>query len=188
MRKRLGIRNEKLVLWVARMYPTKDPLVFIRAIPHVLKNCRKVKFLMKGGGPFYSYMVHTAEKLNLLGRYLEIINTYIPERQLAQFYAAADIFVVTSWYEGFGMTCIEAMACGKPVIATNDGAFPEVIGNCGLLFERSNARDLAEKIIALLENEELAYKFGKKASQRVSRCFTWEQAAEKYYQVYSSIS
>jgi len=186
MKKSLGFELEKIVLWVARFghHPYKDPFTFIKAIPLVLRQCPKTRFVMIGREGFLKpYVINLAKKLSVY-RHVKIID-YV--KHLNLFYAASDVFVLTSFNDNFGLVVAEAMACGKPVIVSNRGAPQEFVRDAGLIFEYGSHHDLADKIIMLLENEDLRKKLGVKAHKLIAENFTWEKAAKKYANIYQKI-
>ncbi len=186
-RKSLGFENdEKIVLWVARFghHPYKDPFTFIRAIPLVLKQCPKTRFVMIGKGFLKPYVIKLAKKLSVY-KYMKFLSHV---ENLNHFYAVSDVFVLPSFNDNFGLVVAEAMACGKPVVISNRGAPQEVVGDAGLIFEYDCHEDLADKIIMLLENDELSRKIGRKAYRRIVENFTWDKAAKKYLNIYERIS
>jgi len=185
-RKSLGFElDEKIVLWVARFghHPYKDPFTFIKAIPLVLRQCPKTRFVMIGKGFLKPYLINLAKKLSVY-RHVKIID-YV--KHLNLFYAASDVFVLTTFNDNFGLVVAEAMACGKPVIVSNRGAPQEFVRDAGLIFEYGSHHDLADKIIMLLENEDLRKKLGVKAHKLIAENFTWEKAAKKYANIYQKI-
>lgn len=180
----LGIDdNEKVILWAGELGPHKDPSTLIRAIPLVLREYPNTKFLICGKGPWESYAINLAKKLSL-ERSLRFLGHV---KDLNYFYVSSDVFVSTSGTDTFGFVVAEAMACGKPVIVSNRGAPQEVIGDAGLIFEYDCPWNLADKIITLLENEDLSRKLGAKAYKRIVENFTWEKAARKYLEIYKSV-
>lgn len=186
MRKRLNAKDdEKIVLWVARFghYPYKDPFTFIRAIPLVVEKHADTKFIMVGKGYLKSYAVNLARKLGL--KRLQFIDRV---EKLNLYYAAADLFVLTSYNDNFGLVVAEAMACGKPIIISNKGAPPEIVENTGLMFEYGNHHDLADKINMLIENEDLGRRLGALAHKRIVENFTWKKAARKYSDIYREVA
>jgi len=177
--------DEGIVLWVGRFghFPYKDPFAFIRAIPLVLKRHPNTKFIMIGKGYLKPYALSLARKLGL--NRLQFIERV---RELNLYYAAADLFVSTSYNDNFGLVVAEAMACGKPVIISNKGAPQEIMGNTGLKFEYGNHYDLAEKITMLIEDENLSQRLGSMAHKRIVENFTWEKASRKYLDIYREVA
>jgi glycosyltransferase involved in cell wall biosynthesis len=185
-RKSLGFEpDEKIVLWVARFghHPYKDPFTFIRAIPLVLQQLPKTKFVMIGNGFLKPFVVELAKKLSVY-RHVKIIDFV---KHLNLFYAASDVFVLPTFNDNFGLVVAEAMACGKPVIVSNRGAPQEFVRDAGLLFDYGSHHDLADKIIMLLQDEDLRRKLGAKAHKRIVENFTWEKAARNYLDIYEKV-
>ncbi|RMF95621.1 MAG: glycosyltransferase family 1 protein [Candidatus Schekmanbacteria bacterium] len=104
--------------------------------------------------------------------------------EVEKFYRGADICVVPSlWEEPFGITALEAMACEIPVIASRIGGLQSIVvdGKTGFLFEPGNSSELRQKLISLIENEELRRKMGKEGLTRVRENYSWEALMKKYY-------
>jgi len=99
-----------------------------------------------------------------------------------------DVCVFPSRYEPFGIVLLEAMASGKPVVASKVGGIPFVVedGKTGLLFERGNVEVLAEKIIMLLRDEELRKRMGEAGRERAKE-FTWDKIAKQTVDLYKEI-
>ena len=185
-RKSLGFEpDEKIVLWVARFgnHPYKDPFTFIRAIPLVLQQCPKTKFVMIGNGFLKPFVVDLAKKLSVY-RHVKFIDFV---RHLNLFYAASDVFVLPTFNDNFGLVVAEAMACGKAVIVSNRGAPQEFVRDAGILFEYGSHLELADKIVMLLEDQDLRQKLGAKAHKQIVENFTWEKAARNCLDIYEKV-
>lgn len=104
------------------------------------------------------------------------------------YFKSADIYVHPSRYEPFGVVLLEAMACGKPIVASRVGGIPFVVedGETGLLFKSENVEELAEKVILLLRNKELRMKMGEAGRER-AKLFTWDRSAEMTVEVYKEV-
>ena len=107
------------------------------------------------------------------------------ESNLPLVYNAADLFVFPSLYEGFGLSPLESMACGTPVIASNRSSIPEVVGDAGILVDPLNIDELTEKMVDVLNNEDIK-DLSKKGLER-SENFTWEKCAEQTLKVYNDL-
>ena len=105
------------------------------------------------------------------------------EEDLAVFYNAADVFVFPSYYEGFGLPPLEAMACGTPTIVANRTSLPEIVEDKELQFNPDNPREIAEKILKLLSDEKLCRESSRKALEQAQK-FSWKQTVEETFQVY----
>ena len=107
----------------------------------------------------------------------------LPDPELVALYNLADAFVLPSFYEGFGLPAIEAMACGTPVIASNRSSLPEVVGSAGLSFDPNQVDALVELLYNVLMDEELRKKLSNMGLEQVGR-FSWKKTAEKTLKVY----
>jgi glycosyltransferase involved in cell wall biosynthesis len=186
-RKSLGFEpDEKIVLWVGRLghHTYKDPFTFIRAIPLVLQQCLKTKFVIIGNGFLKPFVVDLAKKLSVY-RHVKFIDFV---KHLNLFYAASDVFVLPTFNDNFGLVVAEAMACGKAVIVSNRGAPQEFVRDAGILFEYGSHLELADKIVMLLEDQDLRQELGAKAHKRIVENFTWDKAARKYLDIYKKVS
>lgn len=104
--------------------------------------------------------------------------------EIRQLYSESCIAVVPSDYEGFGLPAGEAMACGIPVVSTDGGALPEVVGEAGLTVPTRNPEALAEAIRTLLLNPELRASLGQKGLQRILNQFSWDNTASQTIAIY----
>lgn len=132
-----------------------------------------------------SYSLRMLEKFGVDG--LVSFTGRLTKEELARQYSRAEIAVVPSLYEGFGLPASEAMACGVPVIASSGGALPEVVGNAGILVPPGEPGPLAEAIKRLLKDKQLQQKLGEAGRRRVQQEFSWEQAANKTVKVYQEL-
>jgi phosphoheptose isomerase len=105
---------------------------------------------------------------------------------LKYYYSAADVFVSTPWYEPFGITPLEAMACGTPVIGSNVGGIKYTVadGKTGFLVPPNDPDTLAARLAELFQNPALLKRFSRQAIQRVQKFFTWEKVAQMLVEVY----
>ena len=107
----------------------------------------------------------------------------VPEERLAALYRGAAAFVQPSSYEGFGLTALEAMAYGAPVVAADAGSLPEVVGDAGLLVPARDVSALRDALDKVLGHPELATEMRAAGQDRASR-FTWDQSAEEHLAAY----
>ncbi len=135
-----------------------------------------------------------SEQARLVREYgLEDVVTFtgrIEREELARRYSSAEIAVVPSLHEGFGLPAAEAMSCQLPIIATRAGALPEVVGEdgkTGILVPSADSEALAAAIKLLLGDEPLRKSMGGAGRKRVEKNFSWEQAAKKTLQVYEEL-
>ena len=152
-RQYLGLGNDKIILFVGRIDPLKGIDKLIQAIPY-LRNIQGLKLMVIGGG---EQNQHEIEQLQKLARSLNIQDSVvflglIKHEQLPYFYSAADVCVVPSYYESFGLVALESLACGTPVVATDVGNLKSVIrqGETGYVVTDNAPNHLADKIALLL--------------------------------------
>ena len=97
---------------------------------------------------------------------------HVPDEHLPGLYVGAKAFVLPSWHEGFGLTCLEAMACGTPVVAARAGALPETCGDAARYADPFDQHDIAEQVEAALDDQAL-----RQAGPHHARQFTWDRTA-----------
>jgi glycosyltransferase involved in cell wall biosynthesis len=184
-RKRLDIKeNEKIVLTVGRLEKIKGFQYLIRALPSIIKEVGSTRLVI--AGPDFNYggkLKKLTEETNVQDH----VTFYGPINGKEKFeaFSAADVVAVPSLYEGFGMLLLEAMAAGKPLVATNTGAAPEIIqdGKNGILASPGDAEDLAGKIIKLLSDDQLMHLVGQE-SRKTVEAFDWEKVSEQIHKLY----
>lgn len=178
--------SKNIILCVSTLQPRKNIDVAIRAfsqlkrqkkIPHQLVIVGRMGWLWKD-------TMRLVSELNLQGEVLFI--GAVEDKELPLFYNLAEVFLNPSSYEGFGLTCLEAMACGTPVIATNVSSFPEVVGDAGILVSPRSVEELAQAVFDVLYNNSLRDELIKKGLERVKK-FSWAQTAEKTLDVYKEV-
>ncbi len=162
---------EKFILFVGSMQPRKNLEMLLDAWSEIKIECAETWLLIAGhGGSVYSKAeIPANERVHFLG--------YVAENDLPGLYAKAAVFVLPSFDEGFGLPALEAMACGTPVIVSDGGALPEVIGNAGLMFQLSNSNSLSSAIRECLENRALSSSLVAKGLERAKE-FSWQNSAE----------
>lgn len=184
VRRDLGVsENEVLFLSVGILYPRKDISTLIDAIPTITEKHENCKFLIIGRGPEEELMKEKIKENNLSDRVYSI--DYVED--ITKYFAAADIFILPSFGEEFGIVYVEAMQSGLPVIAADIDVAREVVGDAGVFFEPRDTDDLANKTIDLLDNEEKMNRLVENGMNR-AQLFSWEKAAKEYAELYEQIA
>ncbi len=111
----------------------------------------------------------------------------ISTEQMVKYYAEAAIAVVPSVYEGFGLPAGEAMACGVPVVSTDGGALPEVVGDCGVIIPVKNVDAMVEAIDQLLQDPDRRVQLGEAGRARIEEKFCWQVCAREMTEYYREI-
>ncbi len=157
LRDQYGLAGKRVLLYVGRMARNKRVHVLVEALPLIHRHYPETVLLLVGdtGHVYAGYVNEVKAKAAELGITDSVIFTGFQNRPITDFYQLADIFVTASIHEGFCIPVIEAMALGKPVIAAATTALPETVGDAGLLFNPDDAEDLAQKVIQVLQSNEL---------------------------------
>lgn len=117
----------------------------------------------------------------------QIVCQPVEEEDLPAMYSATSCFAFTSLYEGFGLTPLEAMACGAPVVCSDRTSLPEVVGRAGILVDPEDADALGAAMLRVLSSPEERADLGKRGVAR-SRLFTWEQVAAETSTLYAEVT
>ncbi|WP_292931937.1 glycosyltransferase family 1 protein [Noviherbaspirillum sp.] len=197
-RQNLGLdRDEFIVLQLGRMVPRKGVDNVIRAVAILHHQYQvPVRLLIVGGNGEKPDPVATPE----LGRLMQLTEelgvaqcvTFTGQRQREQlryYYSAANVFVTTPWYEPFGITPVEAMACGTPVIGTAVGGIKTTVidGETGYLVPPNDPEALAERLSWLQRHPHLAQRMGWAGMRRAYQHYTWRNVAASIAGVYESV-
>ena len=180
IREKLGLNNHRLVLFVGRVEPLKAIDRLIEAISY-LEN-ENIRLLVIGGdGTGQSEirrLKRLSRKLGLDGKVTFL--GAIKQEELPYYYSEADVCVLPSYYESFGLVILESLACGTPVVTTMVGYSEDVIrqGENGYLVANNNPDELARKIALLLSRPKMDGQSVNRLRSTVA-CFAWESVAEK---------
>lgn len=180
-----GLQNRKIILTIGTMTGQKGHNLLLRILPALLKEKKNIKLVLVGFGPELDKLKHLAEKLKITE---DVVFTgKIPHEELHFYYNLADVFVFpTMRVEGAPLVIPEAMACERPVVASRIGGIPTVIDDYsdGILIEPGNLRELKEKILEVLRNEEMAAKLGKNARKKIVERYSVDKMVEETIKVY----
>ncbi len=188
LREELGIEEEHIILCVSRLSYRKGIHVLLNTMKILSEEMDGVRLIILGEGEMGLFLRTQAKLLDIENRVSFM--GYVPSQQLPKFFGVTDTFVLPSiTAEAFGIVLLEAMASGKPVVATNVGGIPEVIesSNCGILVDPGDEYALAEAIFSLLEDGGLRNKLGKNGRKAVEERYSWDIIAEKIEKVYQEI-
>ena len=194
LRKKYGFTNDhQIIMFVGRFSKEKGISTLINAIPKVMKEIKNSAFLI------VSPMIKDFEKLDTFrelndklnklikkyGKRIKVFSEKLPQNTLSNLYNMADLYVQPSLYEAFGITVLEAMACGKSIIASDCGGLSEIVfnGYNGLLCTPGDHQKLANDIIKLLNSPELKRKMEKNALQ-FSKKYHWNDIGKRTLDLY----
>ncbi len=188
VRRRLGLAiDEPVILFVGRIEPLKGIDVLLRAAAQLDGRFR---LLIVGGdandAERKGELTALASELGIFSRVTFL--DAVPHGDLPLYYGAADICVVPSYYESFGLVAVEAMACGVPVVASRVGGLKETVqdGQTGYLVPWRCPEPFAERLELLLNNESLRRSLGREARAAAER-FRWSEVAARVEDVYHEL-
>lgn len=179
-RKKLNLpESKKIILNVGFFAPIKGTIYLINAFADLIKKRNDLLLILIGEGPLRSELKDKVRDLNLF-EYVWFAG-YIPNKELVYWYNAADLFVLPSLGEGFGIVIIESLSCGVPVVASNTGGIPELISenNLGLLVPPGNIKELSNGIFQALNKE-----WDRNSLIKRSKYYDWDYVAELTSNVY----
>lgn len=187
LRARYHLPALPLILYVGRLDKEKCLNSLIRSIPQVVSQA-KAHYVLAGTGKSAKSLVRLAKRLGV-EEHLTFTGS-IPhgDENLVALYQAATLFVMPSDCETQSIVTMEAMAAGKPIVAANASALPELVkdGQNGLLFHPKNSRDLAKKIVTLLKDPVRQLEMGEKSIELVAK-HELSSSLSLYEQVYKTV-
>ncbi|WP_101758410.1 glycosyltransferase family 4 protein [Oceanicoccus sp. KOV_DT_Chl] len=163
--------------------PLKGVRYLLQAIAELAPSYPAIELLMVGKPKPGGDTEQLIAQLNIADR-IQFVSG-ISTEQLVKYYAEAEVVVVPSLYEGFGLPAGEAMACGVPVVSTNGGALPEVVGDAGIEVPVKDSHAIATAVASLLDDADKRQRLGEAGRQRIEQLFCWTRAAKQmtdYYQ------
>jgi glycosyltransferase involved in cell wall biosynthesis len=186
LKTRLGVEGFTIG-YVGRLIEAKGLLTLMRAFAELDES---FQLLLLGSGPLEGELLKETEKFQNKER-VKIVRT-VSHQEVPKYLNCMDVLVLPSqttpqWKEQFGHVLIEAMACEVPVIGSDSGEIPYVIGDAGLVFKEGNADELKHLIQVLAANETLRLSLAKKGRQCVLSMYTHERIAEETLNVYRTI-
>jgi glycosyltransferase involved in cell wall biosynthesis len=183
LRKRLGIEGKKVII-MNRSFKTLYGIeYFLKALPKVRLEVPNVYVLLIGSGPLEKELRKLVEVLKL-----ESIVKFIgevPNEEMPSYLNASDLYVSSSLSDGTSLSLLEAMACGLPVVVTDVPAILEWVadGENGLVVPRKSVEELAQAIIHLLKNEDIAIEMGKKNFEIAKERADWDKNFRKFEEI-----
>jgi len=184
IRDRYGLHAGKTILTVGRLVERKGHDKVIEAMPTVLRHVPDAVYLIVGDGPDRGRLEALVRKLGL--EHKVVFAGVLPAEEIPAAYSMSDVFVmpnrkVPGDIEGFGIVFLEANARGLPVIGGRSGGAQDAVadGKSGFLVDPLDANQIAQTLIKLLTDPDLARRLGERGRQRVLARFSWERAAAK---------
>ena len=191
IQRKYDLGDSPVILFVGRIYPEKGVDLLIESIPLVQKRVKDVKLLIVGPASNEIYMKQLRSLISKLGLHNVIFTGAIDvKKELPEIYAACTLFCCPSVHgEGFGNVALEALASGKPVVATRSGGLPEIIedGKVGYIVPVMQKEELAQALIRILEDPDLQKTMGREARKLAEELFSWGMVANEYLKLFEEV-
>lgn len=179
--------DDGYVLFVGRLVAQKGVTFLLEALSVVLQRCPDTRLLVVGDGELELFLKRITRYLGIPHRVTFLDWTTGPD--LVSLYQRAKFVVVPSYYEPFGIVALEAMACGRAVIASRTGGLAEIVtdGVNGFLVEVGNHLQLAQRMVNLIQDRERRESMGNAARERAAG-FSWDRVSAETLALYESVA
>jgi len=172
------LTGDNYILHLGEDKPTKNVKTLLQVLSKLPGNVKLLRTKPLQNNKDLIYELDLVDRIKTLG--------FVPGKDLPGLYAVADVYITTSYYEGFGLPPLEAMASGTPVVSSNTASLPEVVGDAGILCDPEDVNGFVKAINKILSNPDIKNKFQKLGEERAQR-FSWEKCAKKTYSVYNEV-
>ena len=174
--------NKRFILSVGNLEPRKNTKNLLLAYKLLLDEHLNHQLVIVGPQGWKAQEIFDfVEKIGISENV--IITGYVDSNEMPILYNAADVFVFPSLYEGFGLPPLEAMACGTPVVASNNSSLPEILGDAAIMVNPLNVEDIKERIKRVLFDKTLREKMISLGLERV-KDFSWEKTVRQTLEIY----
>lgn len=176
-------KDRKIIIYFGRLHYQKNVDLLIKSFKYVKEGIRNVNLIIIGSGTDF-------DKLKKMSSSDEdiIMTGFLPDENLIDYLRAADVVVFPSRGENASFTIMESMSCELPVISSDVGNARKILGEGrGILIEKYNEEDIAEKCIQVLSDKEMAQKMGKDARKFVEKNHSWDKISKKTEELYKSV-
>jgi glycosyltransferase involved in cell wall biosynthesis len=191
LRRYYGVQDhETLLFFIGRLVTVKGADKLVRAMPLVLKEFPNTKLLILGVGDMSNEIQSIADNLGIHDKII-MRTEFVSEEERIRHYASADLVVLPSLYEPFGIVCTEAMSMEKPTVVGARGTngmreqvIPSGEKQCGIHINPFEPKDIAWGIIQVLQSQDKAVQWGKNGRQRVLEEFSWDAVNRRTLDIY----
>lgn len=184
--KKYNLKDGEYFLFIGTIEPRKNIELLLQAYGKIRNRLRShFKVVIIGEKAWgWKNLQKNIKKLNLEKEIL--VTGYVPDADIVPIINGAKIFIYPSFYEGFGLPVLEAMACGIPVISSNTSSLPEIIGDSGLVVNPKDYNKLGYYMLKITNDPKLYIELSKKALER-AKLFSWKNSAKKTLKVYEEM-
>ena len=183
-RRQFAMDNEKIILYVGRLFYEKGVQHLISAMPKILSHYHDAKLIIAGKGDMMEEL--KAQALNMGLNNKVYFTGHLNETQLQKMYKCADVAVFPSTYEPFGIVALESMLAGVPTVVSDIGGLNEIVEHRvnGMKSYAGNSNSIADSVLNLLFDAGLAANISKKAKTKVKDEFNWNKIAQDTHYIY----
>jgi glycosyltransferase involved in cell wall biosynthesis len=176
------------ILSVGDLQPRKNHIGLIRAFAELVKNLPHLRhrLVLAGKETWFAPKVRQAARESGVADRIRFLG-FVTDQDLLHLYNSCDLFVFPSFYEGFGLPILEAMACGRAVVCSNTSAMPEVADGAAILCDPHSTSEMTRAMADLLRDAELRSRMERLGQQRAAQ-FSWQESARKTLEVYYAVS
>ncbi len=179
---------EPFVLSVGDLQPRKNQIGLIKAFARLVRANPQLKhrLVLAGKETWFAHRVHEAARESGVADRISFIG-FVSDSELLQLYNACELFAFPSFYEGFGLPPLEAMACGRAVVCAHTSAMPEVVDGAAILFDPYAVDEIARAMADLLLDSELRARMERLGLQRAAH-FSWQKNAARTIEVFREVA
>ncbi len=187
LKNRLGISGAKVLFYLGSLKERKNLPFLLHVFKEVHQAEPNSRLILGGSGPLAEELKALAAKLGITS-YIQFTGP-IQEEEKAVYYSLADVFVMPSLVEGFGLAAAEAMACSTATVVSNTSSLPEVVqdGITGFLADPSCVEEFKAKILILFKDDALRTTMGRAGREKVLDKFSWDRAAMQTKEIYEQV-
>ena len=183
-RRRFAMDNEKIILYVGRLVYEKGVQHLISAMPKILDHYHDSKLVIAGKGGMLDELKAQVDSMGLSNKVY--FTGYLNPKEVQKMYKCADVAVFPSTYEPFGIVALEAMLAGVPTVVSDIGGLNEIVehGVNGMKSYAGNPNSIADSVLSLLFDQQLAMNVTKNAKNKVKNEFNWQKIAQDTHYIY----
>lgn len=185
------IKTGQFLLYVGNAYPHKNLDFLLRSFSELKKIKNDLRLVFVGRADyFYQKLQHEAANLNLwqadnIASPVVFVG-YVPDKELSSLYKKATLYVFPSFYEGFGLPPLEAMAHACPVISSNQASLPEILGSAAQYFDPRNYQDFIKSVLLVMDNSEFRQELVERGLKQVQK-YSWHNCARQTLDIYKQV-
>jgi len=179
------LKNKTVLMFLGGLKPRKNLQFLLKVLEKI--NNKKVVLIFTGTGPLLNQLKTQTKQLDLNNQV--VFTGYVSEHEKVSYYQLADILLLPSIKEGFGMTITEVGACGIPAIGADHYSIKEIIQNnqTGLLAKPNDLDDWTNKTIQLIKSDKLRQQMGKSAQKYIRDKFTWKKNIDTHIKIFKKL-